>query len=193
MLRHIEQHPGEASLALYSTGDLNLADRLRVGWHVRSCARCSHQTEVFSAMTADLRAQTQDVPRGLQWDRLAAEMTANIHLGLEAGECIGPARSSRPERIGWRAVAVMAGMTAVLLGAWFLNPPRESNKIAMRSPIEIRTAPGGIEVKENGTALMLLHTRGQQQPIIVSTPGSLRARFVDQDTGQVTINNVYSD
>ena len=31
-----------------------------------------------------------------------------------------------------------------------------------RSPAEIRTAPEGIEVKENGSALTLLHTRGQQ-------------------------------
>ena len=59
--------------------------------------------------------------------------------------------------------------------------------------IQHLTSPGGIEMQENGSALILMHTRGQQQPIIVSTPGSLRARFVDQDTGQVTINNVYSD
>jgi len=87
----------------------------------------------------------------------------------------------------------MAGMSVILLAAWWLNPPRGREIIARRSPIEIRTAPGGIELKENGATLMLLHTRGQQTPIIVSTPGSLRARFVDQDTGQVTINNVYSD
>ena len=30
------------------------------------------------------------------------------------------------------------------------------------SPIEIRTSPGGIEMKENGSALILMHTRGQQ-------------------------------
>jgi hypothetical protein len=123
-------------------------------------------------------------------------MTANIHLGLEAGECVGRPRVNRSERIGWQAVVVMAGMSVVLLGAWWLNPPiaRESREMAVRrSPIEIRSAPGGIELKENGSTLMLMHTRGQQKPIIVSAPGSLRARFVDADTGQVTINNVYSD
>lgn len=87
---------------------------------------------------------------------------------------------------------MMAGLTVVLAGAWWLNPPRHQ-EIARKTPVEIRTSPGGIEVKENGSALMLLHTRGQQTPIIVSTPGQLRARFVDADTGQVTINNVYSD
>jgi hypothetical protein len=121
-------------------------------------------------------------------------MTANIHLGLEAGECIGPMPVSRPDGIGWRAVTVMAGLSAVLMGAWWLNPPQSVREVAIRrTPIEVNTSPGGIEVKENGSAMILMHTRGQQTPIIVSTPGSLRARFVDQDTGQVTINNVYSD
>jgi hypothetical protein len=65
--------------------------------------------------------------------------------------------------------------------------------VAKHSPVEIRTSATGLEVKENGSTLILMHTRGQQAPLILSTPGSLRARYVDQDTGQVTINNVYAD
>jgi hypothetical protein len=138
--------------------------------------------------------QSQALPAGLHWDRLAAEMTANIHLGIEAGECIGSVRAARPERIGWRTVTVTAGISALLMGAWWLNPPRPVREAALRhTPVEIGASATGIEVKENGSAMMLMHTRGAQRPIIVSTPGSLRARFVDQDTGQVTINNVYSD
>ena len=59
--------------------------------------------------------------------------------------------------------------------------------------IEIRTTASGIELNENGNALTLLHTRGRQRPIFTSVPGTLRARFVDNETGQVTINNVYTD
>ena len=193
MLSQSTPHPDEKQLALYSGDDLSALDRLRVRWHVRSCAPCAEPVKAITAVSDALRSQTIEMPRGVQWDRLAAEMTANIHLGLEAGECVGPGPIARPERIGWRAALVMAGMTVVLMGAWFLNPPHRAEKLTRRSPIEIGTAPGGIEMKENGAALMLLHTRGQQTPIIVSTPGSLRARFVDQDTGQVTINNVYTD
>jgi hypothetical protein len=188
------KHPGEQELTLYSSGDLGMVEMWRVGFHVRSCTRCAHEVANSATVTAALRAQPSELPPGLHWDRLAAEMTANIHVGLEAGECIGPIRVRRPERIGWRAVTVMAGISAVLAGAWWLNPPRTIREAAIRrTPVEVRTSPGGIEVKENGSAMILLHTRGQQSPIIVSTPGSLRARFVDQDTGQVTINNVYSD
>lgn len=185
-------HPGERDLALYSSGDLSPLHRLRVAWHVRSCRECESEIRSMKALTSALRSHVAAVPSGLNWDRLAAEMTANIHVGLEAGECVGPA-ATKPERIGWRAAFVMAGMTVVLIGAWWLNPPRGREIVARHAPIEMGTAPGGIELKENGSALMLLHTRGQQSPIIISTPGSLRARFVDQDTGQVTINNVYSD
>lgn len=187
-------HPGEQELSLYASGDLNVLAMWRVGLHVRSCAQCAGEVANTEAVMSELRAHSAQLPAGLHWDRLAAEMTANIHVGLEAGECIGPIRATRPERIGWRPVVVMAGLSALLMGAWWLNPPRTVREAAIRnSPVEVRTSPDGIEVKENGSAMILMHTRGQQRPIIVSTPGSLRARFVDQDTGQVTINNVYSD
>lgn len=188
------KHPGEQELTLYVSGDLNMLAMWRVGMHVRSCAQCANGIAGAEAVMTVLRTRAQEVPASLHWDRLAAEMTANIHLGLEAGECVGPLRVQRPERIGWRAVTVMAGVSALLMGAWWLNPPRAVRETAVRrTPVEILTSPGGIEVKENGSAMILMHTRGEQRPIIVSTPGSLRARFVDQDTGQVTINNVYSD
>ncbi len=153
-------HPSESDLTLYSSGDLGVLDRIWVRWHVRSCARCDNEVNSMNSLVAALRSQSDYLPAGVQWDRLAAEMTANIHLGLEAGECVGPARVRRPERIGWRAAMVMAAMTVVLFCAWLLNPPRGRELALQRSPIEIRTAPGGIEVKENGSALTLLaHAR----------------------------------
>jgi hypothetical protein len=194
MVHEIQRHPSESDLTLYSTGDLGTFDQFRVRWHLRSCARCDNEVNAMGNLVAALRSHSDDLPPGVQWDKLSAEMTANIHLGLEAGECVGPVKVRKPERIGWSAAIVMAAMTLVLFCAWALNPPRGRQVAIQRpSPVEIRTAPGGIEVKENGSALTLLHTRGQQTPIFISTPGSLRARFVDSDTGQVTINNVYSD
>lgn len=186
-------HPGEKELALYSSGDLNFIELLRVKWHLRSCDKCVSGVETMRGLAAALRASADSLPANLNWDRLAAEMSANIHLGVEAGECVGRTPVRRVERIGWRAAVVMAGMTVALFTAWWLNPPTVREMRAQYSPAEIRSAPGGIELNENGSTLMLLHTRGQESPIIVSAPGSLRARFVDADTGQVTINNVYTD
>ncbi|HYP05414.1 MAG TPA: hypothetical protein VER03_04195 [Bryobacteraceae bacterium] len=189
------KHPGEQELSLYSRGDLGVLSMWRVGLHLRSCMDCAREVAETEAAVAALRVESAKMPERLNWDRLAAEMTANIHLGLEAGECVGPAPVRRPERVAWRPVVVMAGISALLMGAWWLNPPRVARQEAAirRSPVEVRTAPEGLELKENGSAMILLHTRGEQKPIIVSTPGALRSRFVDEDTGQVTINNVYSD
>jgi hypothetical protein len=100
----------------------------------------------------------------------------------------------KPDRLGWRAAVVMAGMTCMLLAAWWLNPVPKRKPHAIRAAhVEMRTTASGIQLNENGNALTLLHTRGRQKPIIVSAPGTLRARFVDNETGQVTINNVYTE
>ena len=84
------------------------------------------------------------MPAGLNWDRLAEEMSANIHLGLEAGECVAPAKAIRFASTG-ELRSVMAGMSIALVGAWFLNPiPRrstgESHSVRRRSNC-VRQAP----------------------------------------------------
>jgi hypothetical protein len=186
-------HPADFQLALYAGGDLDAWDRWRVRRHAAQCDFCRREIDSVQQAADQLRADAADMPKGLNWDRLAAEMAANIHLGLEAGECIGmPVR--KPMRSHWRAITVTAGMTFLLVGAWWLNPAPKRTSHALRAAgVEIRTTPSGIELNENGNALTLLHTRGGQKPIIISVPGTLRSRFVDNETGQVTINNVYTD
>jgi hypothetical protein len=186
------KHPSQADLALLAGGDLGFWSGLYARMHFRTCDRCREEVEAYRGAIAAL-SQADDMPANLNWNRLEAEMSANIHLGLEAGECVGslPARN---ERVGWRAAAVMAGMTLLLVTAWWLNASRRNGDIELRSSrIEIRTTPAGIELNENGNALTLMHRRGGDTPLVVSAPGMLRARYVDEETGQVTINNVYAD
>ncbi|MBC7926927.1 MAG: hypothetical protein H7039_14850 [Bryobacteraceae bacterium] len=200
-------HGGNESLALFASGDGAPLDKLKMRWHVSQCADCRAEVESFRAARAELVLQTTTLPAGLAWDRLAEEMTANIHLGLEAGECVNPFRTTRSGsrlkfgitgRRDWRAAIVMAGMVLVLLSAWFMNPPLErGGEMQVRAArIVMRTTSAGLELNENGNSLVLLNgrnTEDQQPAMIVSSPGSLRARYVDADTGQITINNVYSD
>jgi hypothetical protein len=170
--------------------------------HVSRCAACQAEIAEFQSARSGLIDATSELPDTLRWDRLAQEMTANIHLGLEAGECVAPFSGSRPARtslspIDWRAAAVMAAMLLIMAGAWFLNPPARHTEVAMRAAkIELRTTAFGLELNENGNSLVLMHGDGKvstQPAMIVSSPGSLRARYVDSDTGQITINHVYSD
>jgi hypothetical protein len=192
-------HPGPDNLALFAGGDLALLNRWRVSHHVRSCASCQRDVEAFRSAAAALRTESSAMPAGLDWDRLAVEMAANIHVGLEAGECVGPVRQKPGARVpamGWRAAAVMATMSAILFAAWVLNPPERRPAHGLRGrSVEIRNTVNGLELAENGHALVLLHGRGMkaQRPIIVSAPGTLKARFVDEDTDQITITNVYAE
>lgn len=188
-------HPSASELALFSGRDLNLLEGWRIRLHVRSCDRCQREVTAFAAASAGLVEDTGDLPAGLQWDRLALEMTANIHVGLEAAECVAPARrSSFPM---WRAAALVTAMSLIVVVAWLLNPAPAPVRHAMRGTdgVELRNTSTGLELNENGSALVLLHGRGvqPQRPIISSQPGALRARVVNGDTGQITINHVYSD
>jgi hypothetical protein len=82
---------------------------------------------------------------------------------------------------------------ALLMTAWWLNIPRNMSVArSARSQVTLQSTPGGIQLKENGAVLTLMHQRGGSSVMFGSSPGSLRARYVDSETGQVTINNVYS-
>jgi hypothetical protein len=190
------RHPTDSELALYAGGDLPALERWRVQYHVHHCDSCRGEVEGFRTAVLELRNTTAGLPANFDWDRVTAEITANIHLGLEAGECVTPAKAPAP-RVSWRAVAVMASVSIVVAAGWWLNPPQAAPTLVHRAAaaVEIGTTSGGIELKENGNALVLLNGRSGEtaRPIIVSAPGTLRARYVDADTGQITINNVYAE
>lgn len=187
-------HPSQTELALFAGGDSALPQRLRISWHLYRCDRCSDEVETYREARELLLTESHDVLADADWNRLSMDMIANIHLGLEAGECVGPVRvkQSGPS---WRTVVLTASMCSLLLCAWVLNIPGRRPAASMHAgQIEVRTTSAGIELSDNGNTLTLMHnTSGGQKPLIVSMPGTLRARYVDDKTGQVTINNVYAD
>lgn len=188
-------HPSETDLALYAGRDLNRFQDLVVRLHLRRCPGCTKRAASYSEVCGVLREQGEQVPALLHWERIASEMTANIRVGLQAGECVGPAPVTR-DHFAWRTVALAACASALLVAAWTINLPlKRSDSAGHLGQMEIRTTAAGIELTGNhGGALTLMHSRGgAQKPVIVSTPGSLRSRIVDEETGQVTINNVYAE
>src|SRR3954463_6566105 len=102
-------HPSETQLALFAGGDLDLLDRWRVSRHVHNCRGCSVVVESFRESAQDLQADAMEMPAGVNWSRLSAEMTGNIRVGLAAGECV--ASVHRNDRLGWKMAGVLAGMT----------------------------------------------------------------------------------
>ncbi|MGA3188324.1 MAG: hypothetical protein ABSF22_14560 [Bryobacteraceae bacterium] len=210
----MKQHVKETDLALYASGDLRLWQRAAVHLHVRQCASCRERVEEFRADARMLREAAAKLPEGLDWARLASEMTANIHVGLAAGECVSPrGRAGRLHKsipAVWRPVALasfVAAMLVVLLaGGWWLNMPSQDTRVlsrAMRSIWHGRTAieergpaieasSEGIELRKDGGSLGVSQDAAQLVTVSVSTQGSASANYVDQDTGQVTITSVYA-
>jgi hypothetical protein len=204
-------HVKETDLALYAAGDLRLWQRAMVHLHLRNCQSCSTVVEEFRADGRALRDAAGGLPEGLDWARLSSEMTANIRVGLAAGECVAPRgrHAGKLVPVAWRPLAlasvVTAGLAALLVGGWWLNMPAQETQAlsrAMRSiwhgrsvmqeergPV-IEVSSEGIELRKDGGALGVSQDSAKLVSVSVSTQGSASAHYVDQDTGQVTITSV---
>ncbi len=211
------RHPAEVQLALFAGGDLGRWDRWRVARHVAHCAGCQQEVQALRDAGAELRAlsaEMPDLPNALGWNRLSQEITGNIRVGLAAGEAIALFDRPSPSkpRLGWNAALLVLGATAVFGIAFWTSLPTQQAEHLMASLKRIRTerigtlirsgvaAPDevvveasatGIQVKENGRTLSLMHPRSDGATVSVSMHGSAGVRFVDADTGQVTTNKVY--
>jgi hypothetical protein len=202
----MNRHVAETDLALYAAGDLQLWRRAVVHLHVRRCSECSGLVEALRADRGQLRQSVDAMPESVDWEQLAAEMTANIRVGLAAGECVTP-RERKVSPISWRPAAIAAGLVVMLAGAWWLNIPSTDTEAIGRalrnlatgqrsdSPQEesgpmVRASSSGVETRENGARLGIEQSGLQPVMFSVSTQGSASARYVD-DTGQVTITAAY--
>ena len=204
-------HPTQNDLALYASGDLALWRWPVVRLHVAGCDACRGWIAAFASDRESLRQLAAEMPAEVNWDRLAAEMAANVHLGLEAGECVAPRVHKPMLATGWRVAAVATGVSALLISAWWLNMPRAESIALGRAVEKIAAAPwhggiraledsgplvqisaAGIQLQQNGGTMGM--SQGQERPVSVtlSIQGSARARYIDADTGQVTITSVYA-
>jgi hypothetical protein len=203
MMRHLV----ETDLALYASGDLPFWRSALVQLHVRRCDACGRLVEALRADREELRRSADDLPSNLDWEQLAAEMTANIRVGLAAGECVTP-RERKVATISWRPAAIAAGLIVLMAGAWWLNIPRTDTEAigsALRNMVTggrnsaapeergpvVGASSSGVEVFENGGRMGIQQSGLQPVMFSVSAQGSASARYVDQDTGQVTITAVY--
>ena len=198
-------HPNEATLALQAGGDLGPLARWRVERHLARCGRCRDEVAAFHA----LRELLPEIaaPPEIHWNRLAAEMKANIRLGLAAGECVRaeprPLRET-PLFAGARAAVALASVLVLLTGGVVLERPAPKPEIAgIIQGVEFQTTANGIQVREGGETLRLLHGaqdfrmqidgRLRYVPAVTYTPGaqgSMGAGYVDPQTGVSTVTSV---
>ncbi len=117
------RHIPETDLALFISGDVSMWKYAAMCLHIARCEACRARIEVYRQGRQSLKQAAAEMPAGVNWDRLAAEMTANIRVGLAAGECVAPRRRKAVSLIGWKPAAVAAGMVGILGAAWWLNLP----------------------------------------------------------------------
>ncbi len=186
------KHPNEATLALHAGGDLGIFARWRTERHLAKCERCREEVTAFSALR-EIVTDLAETPE-LQWGRLAADMKANIRLGLAAGECVrsaGPPLRDLPLFTRTRAAVALASVMALVAGGFLLERP--APLVADDNLVLQRTA-NGIQVGQGAVAFRLMNAaRAKDVTFSVNAQGSMGARYVDPDTGYVTINNVYAE
>ncbi len=167
------KHPSEKALALHAGGDLGPIARWRCARHLKRCEACREEIAAFQGsrrMAADL-SNMPEIP----WSRLAAEMQANIRLGLAAGECVGGEEAqteAMPARFpGLRAAVAMASLAVVVAAGLMLQrPPAAGNRAVPPAAAYARRDASIEEVTYSASA-----------------EGSTGDSFVDPVTGDVTI------
>jgi len=83
-------------------------------------------------------------------------------------------------------VALASAFALLVIGIALERPHPSPTK-----ELELGASEGGIEIKAGGQGMQLLHGRGRGVMYSAGAQGSVRARYVDSETGYVTINNVY--
>jgi hypothetical protein len=184
-------------LALFSARDLGFWNNWMVGRHVKDCAACRRHIEAYARSREHLHDAADEMPDDVHWSRMAAEMRANIKLGLTVGAIAGPAEDP-PRPLGWRIAAAVACIVVLMVSGWWLHTPRPtlliSRKAVLTEPeILLKNTRSGIELEDRGGSLALVHHGGERATLTVGMQGELRARYVDDDTGEVTIHRVYAE
>jgi hypothetical protein len=198
------KHMGPRFLALYSRGDLPWRARFRVRRHVRNCETCQRQVALLQASTAELRreAETQTLTGFeaiVDWSRLEREMIGNIAVGVAAARCIDHVGNGRKMIV---RVAFATGLAVLFAAGWATHIPREQTERiltsiqhwgARTSPSTgtiLQSSPEGVAVRAQGSTLTMMHPRSAV--VSVSSTSIMEARYIDSETGQVTITSVYA-
>jgi hypothetical protein len=183
------RHPNETTLALHSSGELGWFAGWRTERHVARCARCRDEVASFREMREMLpeMAEMPDVP----WNRIAAEMRANIRLGLAAGECVGEAAEVEPSPLFNKARAAMAfaGVFTLVVTGLVLERPTPS-VMGPAVPV-VRAVSDGTEMRAGDQGFALMHAGARDVITTVGAQGTMGDRYMDPQTGLVTMTKVY--
>lgn len=180
-------HPREHDLALFAGREAGRIRQFFLERHVRNCADCQRKITAYQTLRDDLAVL--DLP-DLNWNFLAADIRANIRLGLEAGACV---RTGKPPARAWnpRPVWALASVLLVIAAAELFRDARPHLPTAANATPVLQSTGSGIELRTGANSLTLLNHHGSAAAETANAQGDISARYIDSETGSVTINHVY--
>jgi hypothetical protein len=184
------RHPNEAALALHAGGDLGAVGRWRMERHLSRCEQCRNEITEYRQIRSVLPDLAE--PLDIHWNRLAAEMKANIRLGLAAGECVrGVSLPEQGRRLtGFRAAVAFAAMAALIAAGITLERPAPTTAEPQGIVAEAAPDGAGIQLREGRQAFRLLDPETANVTYTAGAHGSMEARYVDRQTGYITVNAI---
>ena len=184
------KHPNQATLALHAGGDLGPFRRWMTARHLAHCAPCREEIAGFEEMR-ELLPELAGLP-DISWNRMAAEIKANIRLGLAAGECVRPSGRrlhDSPLFSGARATLALASVLALMVTSLMLERPVP--RMARANEPMVRATANGIQSRSGDQAFGLMHSGARSVTYTPGAEGTLGARYTDPETGNVTMTKVY--
>lgn len=183
-------HPRENDLALLAGGEAGRIRRFLLDRHVRTCADCQETIAEYRELRSELAEP--GLP-DLNWNFLSADMRANIRLGLEAGACVRTTQVFR--RWNPRLGIAFASLGLLVVSGFYLRDLRPlrapGTAAADAATTVLRSTGSGVEIRTGTKSLALLNHHGNAANQTVSARGDIETRYIDSETGAVTINNVY--
>jgi hypothetical protein len=185
------RHPVEGDLALLAGGETSRAQRFLLDRHVRGCSDCQAKVAEFHALRSEVAdSELSDV----NWNFLAADMRANIRLGLEAGACVRTTQISRRGHprltLAFASLLLLAGSGLVVHDVRPLLSRQNAAAAVSTTPV-LESSRSGVEFRTGANSLMLLNHHGDASNQTVSAQGDIGTRYIDSESGSVTINAVY--
>ena len=184
------KHPNQEILALHAGGDLGWMARWMTVRHLAGCAHCTAEVAAFTGLRERLPELNQ-IPE-VPWNRIAAEMRANIRLGLAAGECVRPSDRrlhDSPLFSGARATLALASVLALMVTSLMLEHPVP--RMARAKEPMVQATVNGIQSRSGDQAFGLMHSGARSVTYTPGAEGTLGARYTDLETGNVTMTKVY--
>lgn len=174
-------HPSETQLALLAGDECSRVSRFFLRRHVRDCRECTAKVAHFEILRADL---ARIAPPELDWNHLAAEMKANIRLGIEAGECVRvpePARRWNP-----RLTVAFASLSFLVFAGLTMKSRVAPPELAAANTSVVESTGEGLELRAGASSITLLNRGGSLANQAVSAQG---IRATNISNGTVTITN----